>query len=222
MIYQVTDKDWSRMQDLWNRNQDGEGVARKITSVEKAVARYVAGLKIEGEKEATVEGYNGSKTLPWSTFKAFGRRALELGATFEDLEDSFAAAEKPAQGDIKQKKVYLGFTGSLEKLVDNLAGQAGWTWSWKTVDSVRRISSEAEDMYRRNGRVWPITKEITFSKEGQEDKRIWVTVVTNEGGGNYGYDYRFRFYPSFKNFRDVFTKDILNLLKSEEQGLEGS
>ena len=217
MVYQVTDKDWSRMQDLWNRGQDGEGVAKKITSVEKAVARYVAGLKIEGTKEATKEGYNNSKTLPWSSFKAFGRRALELGATFEDLEDSFAAAQKPAGEDIKQKKVYSGYTGNLERLLDSLAKQTGWSWTWKTIENINKCSLKTQQMYIHNGRVWPISKEITFSKTGKEDVKVIATVVTSEGGGNYGYDFDYLYTPSFREFKDLFTRKILNLLDSDKE-----
>lgn len=213
MVYQVTDKDWSRMQDLWNQGQEGEGVAKKITSVEKAVACYVAGLKIEGAKEATKEGYNGSKTLPWSSFKAFGRRALELGATFEDLEDSFAAAQKPSRENIHQKKVYSGYTANLEKLLDTLAKQTGWTWTWKTIENIRKCSIKTEQMYIRNGRVWPIIKEITLSKPGREDVQVVATIVTNEGGGIYAYDFDYNYIPSFKDFKELFTRKVLSLLE---------
>ena len=159
---------------------------------------------------------NGTRMLPWTTFRAFGRRALELGATFEDLDDSFAAAQKPSRENIQQKKVYRGYTANLEKLLDTLAKQTGWTWTWKTIENINKCSLKTQQMYTRNGRVWPITKEITFSKTGKEDIKVIATVVTNEGGGNYGYDFDYLYTPSFREFKDLFTRKVLSRLENSK------
>lgn len=189
MVYKVVHKDWERMQDLLDRDQNGEGVASKIKSKDKAVARYIAGMKLL--KETAVEPYRENQYyLPYSCFKAFGQKALDLGATYEDLLETEAATEIPDDffANHVTKDDYRGYTGSLRRLLDQLRAlgvtiemkslNQGYNfWSW--------VTSEA---YARNGRVWPLNYEINVEYRG-ETLHHTIIVVTNEGGGNYGYDF---------------------------------
>lgn len=212
MVYSISSKDWQRMADLVKIGQTGEGVASKINSKEKAVARYVAGLKLLGEKTAIKDFGNGNYGLPWTQFKCFGNKALHLGATYEDIQETFEATEKPEGAEKSDKKAYTGFFGSVERLLDNTSRETGWTWKWQSCGN--HWSSTTQAMYSRDGRVWPISKLAVFEKDGKK-VTIPITVVTNEGGGNYGYDLDRTFYATFREFKKQFTR--LFQLKAGEQ-----
>lgn len=189
MVYKIVRKDWDRMQDLIDRDQNGEGVASKIKDKGKAVARYVAGMKLL--KSNAVESYrNGEYYLPYSDFRAFGRKALDLGATYEDLIETSEATEIPEDffATHVTKDSYTGYTGSLRRLLDQLRA-LGASIELKPLNrGYEHWSYETQVGYTRNGRVWPLNYELNIEYRG-ETKHHTIIVVTNEGGGNYGYDF---------------------------------
>ena len=84
-LTEATQKDWDRMEALIKKGSDGESVAKSIKDKVKAVDRYVVGLKLSDT--ALVEPPFKGK------FSAFGNRALELGATFEEIKKSYAEVD---------------------------------------------------------------------------------------------------------------------------------
>lgn len=183
MVYTIEIKDWERMQDLIDRNSDGEGVAAKIKNKAKAVARYVAGVKLIGR--TAIEG----EYLPYSDFRAFGLKALQLGATLEDIQATFEAASVPegfADNHIT-KDSYEGYTGSLRRFIDQMCTKYGLESSLQSISGTGAWSYTTLESYNRNGRVWPLSYKLTFRNDS-ESVQYNVVVVTNEGGGNYGYD----------------------------------
>ena len=75
---EIQTKDWDRMMDLVLAGKDGAGTARAIKDKNKALARYVAGIKLEGRTK-NIES--------WSEFGAFKEKAIELGATEQEITD---------------------------------------------------------------------------------------------------------------------------------------
>ena len=185
MIYAITIKDWERMQDLIDRERDGRDVADKIKNKAKAVARYVAGMKLIGRDVAVESG-----RIPYSDFRAFGYKALELGATIEDIQSTFEAAAVPEDfADTHvTKDSYKGFTGSLRRFIDQMCAKYGLESSLQSVSGTGIWSGITAESYYRNGRVWPLSYKLTF-KNDFESVQYSIVVVTNEGGGNCGYDF---------------------------------
>ena len=186
MDIKITLKDWERMQDLLDRDQDGEGVASKIKDANKAAARFVAGTILAKDKDRVLE-YKG---IYWSEFKAFGYKAKDLGATDDDLFKALETAEVPE--NFKEthvtKKAYTGYVGSLERTLDQLRDRYGVEIVKEAIEGYPYWSYETRASYNRNGRVWPLNYRLTF-KNGDKEEKHTVIVVTNEGGGNYGYDF---------------------------------
>lgn len=189
MIYNVTLRDWERMQDLIDRNQNGEGVAAKIKDASKAVARFVAGTILTGGADDTLT----RKGVYWSSrFEAFAIRALKLGATKEDIFETLKATTVPE--NFKEthvtKKSYSGYVGSLDRLIDQLMDKYPVKIERKTIEcgGSHHWSWETKYSYSRNGRVWPLNYMLTIEGVKGTEKHP-IIVVTNEGGGNYGYDF---------------------------------
>lgn len=185
MTYAITIKDWERMQDLIDRERDGRDVADKIKNKAKAVARYVAGMKLIGRDVAVESG-----RIPYSDFRAFGYKALELGATIEDIQSTFEAAAVPEDfADTHvTKDSYKGFTGSLRRFIDQMCVKYHLESSLQSVSGTSTWSGITAESYYRNGRVWPLSYKLTFRNDF-ESVQYSIVVVTNEGGGNYGYDF---------------------------------
>lgn len=185
MKYAVVPKDWERMQDLIDRNQDGDGVASKIKDVGKAVARFVAGTVLAGDKDDVLR----YERFYHSRFRAFGVKAVDLGAKVEDILETLKEASVPETFSKTHvtKKTYSGYTGSLERFLDKMEAEKGVKFTWESTDS-KDWSYYTKEQYRRNGRVWPLNYKITAEREGKV-KSFTVIVVTNEGGGLYGYDF---------------------------------
>ena len=187
MVYKVSLKDWERMQDLLDRDQDGEGVAAKIKDASKAVARFVAGTILAG-KANDVLTYKG---FYWSPFSAFAHRAERLGANKDDIFETLQSVTVPEgfKDNHITKKSYTGYVGSLERLIDRLMKDYPVHIERKSInDGYNYWSYETSSSYNRNGRVWPLNYMLTIECGDKVEKHS-VIVVTNEGGGNYGYDY---------------------------------
>lgn len=80
-LNEVEAKDWQRMQALIDKNKDGASVAKSIKDKTKAIDRYVAGLRLT-ETELTKPPFKG-------TFSDFGNRAIELGATYDEIKKAY-------------------------------------------------------------------------------------------------------------------------------------
>lgn len=210
MVYSVTFKDWERMQDLLDRNQDGEGVAAKIKDASKAVARFVAGTILAGRAKDVLE-YKG---LYWSRFEAFGNKAIQLGAKREDILETLEAATVPENFKDAHitKKSYSGYVGSLDRLMDQMMEKYPVQIERTSINNGYNYwSYETQGSYNRNGRVWPLNYMLTF-KYGDREEKHSIIVVTNEGGGNYGYDFdRWRMpWSRIKERIEEITKKVVN------------
>lgn len=213
MIYKVTLKDWERMQDLLDRNQDGEGVAAKINSVDKAVARFVAGTILAGKLDSVLT-YKG---FYWSPFEAFASRAIRLGANKDDIFEALKTATVPEDFKTNHvtKKSYTGYVGSLERLIDQLVEKYPVQIERKSInDGYNYWSWETNSSYNRNGRVWPLNYMLII-KCGDKEEKHSIIVVTNEGGGNYGYD--FDRYRMPWNRIKVRLEEIVKKVVNEEE-----
>lgn len=152
---EVQSKDWDRMMDLVLAGKDGKGIASKIKDKNKAIARYVAGAKIE---------FNGREFKPdWSDFESFADKAIELGATKEEIQVAIDTTEIPTKvldkyKLLKTKELDNRFIGVISKAIlklgfdINFIGKGGNAITW-----------EGKDAMDRNGRKWTIgyKSEIT-------------------------------------------------------------
>lgn len=68
----VNEKDWMRMSDLVSAGKDGTDVANKITDKNKAISRFVAGVKLSGGNNLD---YNNSWERYQGSYSDFGNRA---------------------------------------------------------------------------------------------------------------------------------------------------
>lgn len=101
----IENKDWSRMYDLIVDGKDGAGIAHSITNSKKALARYVAALRILSIDPRTK--WDGSKFS--GEFADFGNKAIELGESFDKICDVYDSTPVP-ESLIQQTKEEIDAT----------------------------------------------------------------------------------------------------------------
>ena len=174
----IVPKDWKRMLDLVVANETGDSVAKLIKDKDKAVARFVAGLKLSNsplEYKDSWSEYSGE-------FSSFGNKALSLGATVEEIKNIYDNTEAPSEyiDRIKQlsgKKLKDRFVSSISKAVLD----SGFDINYLRHNgyAITYIGKEAME---RNGRKWTIGYKTEITLDDKKFNLIF-DAVTDEGDG---------------------------------------
>ncbi len=176
----IADKDWNRMSDLVLSNKDGAGTAKILKDKNKAIARFVAGLKLE----ETNLNYNENWKEFRGSFSEFGDKALELGATIEEIQGVFGENEVPPK--YKEKLAVLG--SKTKKLSDRFVGDlskrildAGYGINFLPHNGYA-LTYLGKDAMARNGRKWTIGYKAEIDL-GDEKVKLVFDAITDEGDG---------------------------------------
>jgi len=176
----VSDKDWDRMLDLKLTGKDGKSIAQAISNKDKAVARFIAGIKLEDKKLDYKEKwseYSGS-------FSDFGNRALKLGATPEEIQKIFDETSIPSKYSdkletlgSKDKKLRDRFVGVISKAILDL----GFDIKFLPTNgyAITRIGKNA---MAENGRKWTIGYKAEINKDNKTINLVF-DAITDEGDG---------------------------------------
>lgn len=178
----IASKDWDRMLDLVMKGNDGETAAKLITDKNKAIARFVTGLKLSNSQLKISD----SKKYYSGHFSALGDKALQLGATPEEIQTLYDATEVPASYVEKMtklggKKLNNRFVGALSKAIID----AGLDITYLPHNG-NAITMEGKDAMSRNGRKWTIGYKTEIDLGGSKVK-LTFDAITDEGDGPTSY-----------------------------------
>ena len=178
----MTNKDLDRMLDLVVKGGDGETVAKLIKDKDKAIARFVAGLKLENSP-LVYDPENRHNPYGGSSFSELGKRAIQLGATPEEIQDLYDKTTVPPGYFDKMellggKKLDNRFVGPISKAVID----AGYDIIFQSHNG-NAITQEGKWAMRRSGRKWTIGYK-TLIDLGEKQVPFALDVITDEGGGS--------------------------------------
>jgi len=171
---EIQTKDWDRMMDLVLTDKDGASVAKSIKDKNKALARYVAGVKLE---------FNGRTIdLSRSEFDSFYDKAIELGATELEIDDMIKNITIPAKiltkfSNLKTKKLSNRFVGVISKAIIKMGFDINFIG-----DGGNAITRDGKDAMN-NGRKWTIgykteiitkTDKLSFIFDAVTDESVDV------------------------------------------------
>lgn len=184
-IAKVELKDWERVIQLISTNKSPESQAKAIKDKNKAIQRYVAFLKIEdaSPKYTSYGSTSGSGS-------EFGDRALELGATKEEIQDLFDKTELTIE--LKTKFAPLLVTSGRDNKIPALTtALLKEGYSIKYIKSGNAITAAGKDAMSRNGRKWTIGRIVEITKDNKKFE-FKFDEITDEGGGSskFAIDYR--------------------------------
>lgn len=183
----IDDKDWERMLDLVVTGKSGEGVANTIKDKKKAMARFVAGLKLSGDKLQGEKNYRGVYEYERSDFAAFGNKAIELGATPQEIEDLYNKTTIPPKFSQKKTDLSSKKLSSFAAPISKTVLKAGFDIKYLPHNQ-NALTRDGMDAMSRNGRKWTMGYKTEISL-GNKKWLFAFDAVTDEGGGPTYYIY---------------------------------
>lgn len=211
----VSPKDWDRMLDLVLKGDDGETAAKLIGDKNKAISRFVCGLKLSNAP-FTYNPDDRWRPFGYSMpFTDLGKKAIALGATADEIQKVYDETEVPQNVLDKQnqragKKLKDRFVGSISKAVLD----AGFDITYLPHNG-RAITMEGKDAMSRNGRKWTIGYKAEIDLGGKKVPFVF-DAITDEGDGPTSYvidnssDSIFR---SISNWKRYGKNEFISLLK---------
>ena len=174
----ISPKDWDRMLDLVLKGDEGETAAKLIGDKNKAISRFVCGLKLANCPPDYNEGWKEYR----GSFSALGDKALTLGATPKEIQNIYDSTEVPQNIIEKQtqragKKLRNRFVGSISKAVLD----AGLDITYLPHNGYA-ITMEGKDAMSRNGRKWTIGYKAEIDL-GDKKVPLIFDAITDEGDG---------------------------------------
>lgn len=217
----VDKKDWERMLKLVLAKDDGEKVALSIKDKDKAMARYVAGVKLQGGEVRGSMNYRNVMEIS-GPFSAFGNRAIALGATMEDITALFNSTVVPQTyadnlTTLSTKKLANRFVGQLSRAIID----AGFDITYLP-NNGNAITMTGREAMSRNGRKWTIgyNTEVTV---GDRTLNLVFDAITDEGGGpsSYVLDHRSDavFKSKIQTDRELGIMGFQNLIVAALKGI---
>lgn len=184
-VVKVAPKDWDRMLDLQLAGKSGDNVASKLKDKGKAMARFVAGLKIERSVPTKARYGDGFGD---SNFTSFGDKALELGATFEEIEELYSTTEFPQKyidklSKLSSKKLDNRFVQKISKTVLD----AGFDIKYMPTNG-NALTSEGKWAMERNGRKWTIGYKSQIDLGNGNVVAFEFDAITDESDGPTTYE----------------------------------
>jgi hypothetical protein len=177
----VVGKDWDRMSDLVLKGDyNGTSVAKLIKDKNKAMARFVAGLKLSNSPL----NHDNSKYNPYgySNYSELGNLAIELGATPEEIQTLYDTTEVPSSTVDKLtkregKKLNNRFVGVISKSVLDNGGDITYL-----PHNGNAITYQGKDAMSRSGIKWTIGYKAEV-KLGGKNHNLIFDAITDEGNG---------------------------------------
>ena len=192
--YSTDDKHIKKMKEYFNKRSDPERLVKSIKDDKKLVARWIAAIKIGWPEAVSVFGYEieKKKLLTKAEIVAYSEK---YGGEEEKVDDSDM---KRLDKDTK-KIADSWITKSLYKYFESLKD---YTIEWKEAFKNAK-TQEGKEAMRRNGRAWTEGFIVTVTK-GEKSIDVTFDVVTNEGGGLYGYVLQYGIV-NLKEFKTQFS-----------------
>jgi len=221
----IVGKDLDRMLDLVMQGGDGATVAKLIKDKGKAIARFVAGLKLDNSP--LVYDPTSRHSPYWrSSFSELGNKAIELGATPEEIQELYDRTTVPEgyfdkMAALGGKKLDNRFVGSISKAVID----AGCDINYLPHNG-RALTLDGRYAMERNGRKWTIGYKTSIDL-GDRQLPFEFDVITDEGDGPSLYvldgnasDPVFRPLSYRATGRNEFVAKLKDILKSQERGVQ--
>lgn len=180
--YTTDDKHIAKMKAYFNKHSDPERLVKSIKDNNKLVARWIAAIKINWPEAVSVFGYEieHKKLLTKAEIVAYSEKYKADGEKVDDSDMNRLSKEE-------QKLAESWITKSVYKYFNSLKDvEIEWVESFKNAKT-----QAGKDAMRRNGRAWTEGFIVKIIK-GDKEKNVTFDIITNEGGGLYGYvlDYR--------------------------------
>ena len=190
--YSTDDKHIKKMKDYFNKRSDPERLVKSIKDDKKLVARWIAAMLIGWPEAVSVFGYEieHKKLLNKAEIVAYTEKYKDQHVDDSDMKRLDKDTKKIAESWIT-KSLYKYFESLKDYTIE-------WKEAFKNAKTI-----EGKEAMRRNGRAWTEGFIVTVTK-GEKSIDVTFDVVTNEGGGLYGYVLQYGIV-NLKEFKTQFS-----------------
>lgn len=195
--FKLSQKDITKMKGYYNKRSDPETLVRTIKDPNKLVARWIAAMEIDWPEavEAFEYAIKMRHVLTNPEIEAYKKKYSSVKADISDLKKMDGN-----DADLSSNSI----TRSVYQFFNSLPYSVDWLEVWKSAKT-----SEGKEAMHRNGRAW--TEGFVVRVNAPSPKTITFDIVTNEGGGLYGYCLEHSYgILSLKDFKH-FINDELRL-----------
>lgn len=191
--FKLSQRDITKMKGYYNKRSDPEALVRSIKDNNKLVARWIAAMEIDWAEavEAFEYAIKMRHVLTNPEIEAYKKKYSSVKADTSDLK-------KMNDNDADLSSNWI--TRSVYQFFNSLPYTVEWLSVWKNAQT-----SGGREAMHRNGRAW--TEGFVVRVNSPIPKTITFDIVTNEGGGLYGY--------CIGNSRVMSLKDFKHYLKYE-------
>ena len=206
----VAPKDWDRMLDLVLKGDDGDTAAKLIKDKNKAIARFVAGLKLKNQPLSYDERWKEFRGY----FSPLGDKALSLGATIEEIQNVYDETTVPQnvlekQSQRSNKKLKDRFVGSISKAILDAGGDITFL-----PYNGYAMTPTGKDAMSHNGRKWTIGYKSMVDLGDGKKLPFNFDAITDEGGGGSTYVVDYSSDIKFKPGRRVGVSFLIGLMRN--------
>lgn len=187
--YACTQKDIDKMKAYFNKRSDPDRLVKSIKDETKLVGRWIAAMKLNWPEAVASfsKAIQDRKILTKAEVVAYTNKYKDEKVDDSDMKRLPALEKKVSESWI---------TKSVYKFFGTLPIEVEWVEAFKNAKT-----PGGQEAMARNGRAWTESFTINVKKENGKEKKLTFDIVTNEGGGLYGY---------------VITYDIMNLKQFKE------
>jgi len=173
--YTATEKDIQKMKDYFNKRSNPERLVKSIKDNNKLISRWLAAIKIDWKDAISEFAYaiESRKLMSKAEMVAYSNKYKNELVDISDLNVEDKNEEKLRTSWIT-KSVYKFFKSLKDYNIK-------FVEAWKNAKT-----SAGKNIMSKNGRAWTEGFTVEVDHDG-DTKQITFDIVTNEGGGLYGY-----------------------------------
>lgn len=169
-----------KMQGYWKKDSNPQRLIKSIDNPDKLINRWLAAIKIGWTYAA--EEFE----------KAIRERGLLTDEEIAEKKSKYSLDDEvkvPERSKDEQRNLSSWTTRSVYLALQKICEERNYKFELKHSKNWNAVTDTGKEMMARNGRAWTVGYELVVTNEGGTGREVHydLDVVTNEGGGLYGY-----------------------------------
>lgn len=169
-----------KMQAYYKKDSDPKRLIKSIDNPDKLINRWLAAIKI-GWKYAAEEFEKAIRERGLLTDEQIAEKKSQYS-----LDDSIKVPERSKE---EERNLSSWTTRSVYLALQKICEERNYKFELKHSKNWNAVTDTGKECMARNGRAWTVGYELVVTNEGGKGREVHydLDVVTNEGGGLYGY-----------------------------------
>lgn len=169
-----------KMQGYWKKNSDPQRLIKSIDNPDKLINRWLAAIKI-GWQYAAEEFEKAIRERKLLTDEQIAEKKSQYS-----LDDSVKVPERSKE---EERNLSSWVTRSVYLALQKICEERNYKFELKHSKNWNAVTDTGKECMARNGRAWTVGYELVVTNKGGTGREVHydLDVVTNEGGGLYGY-----------------------------------